>query len=92
MPGDEGSQADLDYALSQTAGGVPPPSDLSPDPVQHTPGTPDANGWVGEAWEYDGSQRRAEHTPHTAAKEVAHTRQKRRQAAGGDGSGGEPNY
>jgi hypothetical protein len=53
----------------QTAGRVPPPppSDLAPDPIQQTPGTPDANGWVGEAWEYDGSQRRAEHTPHSAA-------------------------
>jgi hypothetical protein len=83
---DEGSAQDLQHALDQTAVGMPtpPPADL--DPLQPTSGTPDHNGWTGEAWEYDGSQRKAEHSPHSAAKELAYTRQKRRQAQGGDGS------
>jgi hypothetical protein len=74
----EGSQADLDFALSQTAGAPPtppaPPSDASPDPIQPTPGTPDPNGWLEP---YDGSTRREEHTPHSAARELAFARRKR---------------
>src|SRR6516165_4985251 len=85
---DEGSAQDLQFALDQSAGGMPPsPSaDLAPDPIQQIPVTPDANGWTGESWEYDGSQRKVEHSPHSTAKELAYTRQKRREAAGGDDS------
>jgi hypothetical protein len=88
MPGNEGSQADLDYALSQTAGAPPPPppADLAPDPIQQTPGQPDANGST--EFEYDGSSRRETHSAWSAAKEVAFNRKRRGQE--GDGSVLEP--
>jgi hypothetical protein len=93
MP-DEGSAADLQYALDQLASAPPPapPADTSPDPV--TPangnGRADANGnWTGEAWEeYDGSKPLPQHNAWTAAKELAHSR--RRRDLEGDGSAPKP--
>jgi hypothetical protein len=82
----EGSNADLQYAVDQNNAPPPsPPSDLSPDPIQRTPGSPDANG--SSEFEYDGSTRKETHSAWSAAKKLAFNRKRRGQEADGSDPG-----
>jgi hypothetical protein len=79
----EGSAADLDFALNQLNQSSPPPPP-SADGMGHDPVQPASSDAKPDAdFEYDGSTRKETHSAWSAAKELSHTRRKRGQEADG---------